>query len=151
MSRKSARELTLRLMYAEDVSDMTPDEAMASVNADSFTSLRPEDALYEKLPTPGERTYISAVLHGTAARRDELDGYIGSYSIGWPTFRISRVTQSILRLAMFEILYMDDTDVPDGAAIDEAVELARRYDSEEASRFVNGILGSFVRAQKAKA
>ena len=148
MSRKSARELALRLLYGADVSGSTPEETLSTINADAFGSLRQEDELYEKLPREGDRRYISAVLHGVANHREELDQFIGTYSIGWSVNRISVVTGCILRLAMYEILYMDDTDVPDASSINEAVELARRYDSEEAAKFVNGILGSFVRTEK---
>ncbi|MEA4822693.1 MAG: transcription antitermination factor NusB [Clostridiaceae bacterium] len=151
MSRKSARELALRLLYAADMNAVTPEEVLKDLNADNFTSLRPEDSLYEKLPIESERVYIEALLRGVAAHRNELDAFIDRYTIGWPLGRISRVTVSILRLCMFEILYMDDTDVPDAASINEAVDLARSYDSEEASKFINGILGSFVRAEKKKA
>ena len=151
MSRKSARELALRLLYAADLNDASPEEVLGEINADAFTSLRAEDELSSALPSPSERVYISAILHGVADHRAELDAAIDRYAIGWPLGRISRVAVSILRLCMFEILYMDDADVPDAAAINEAVELARGYDSEEAAKFINGILGSFVRAEKKKA
>ena len=151
MSRISARELALRQLYAIDVSGCTPDDALAGFNSERFTSLRPEDPLYASLPDEKELTYISALLYGVCDHLKELDGFISLYAIGWSIARIARVTVSILRLAMFEILYMDDKDVPDASSINEAVELARRYDSEEAARFVNGILGNFVRTEKHKA
>ena len=150
MSRKSARELALRLLYASSVSGSSPEDALSELNTENFTSLRQEDTLYEKLPTPAEQVYIGTLLHGIASHRTELDGFIETYSIGWSVGRISPVTACVLRLAMFEILYMDDTDVPDASAINEAVELARSYDSEEASKFVNGILGNFERTEKQK-
>ena len=75
----------------------------------------------------------------------ELDGYISKYAIGWSFARISRMAAAIMRVAMYEILYMPD--IPASAAINEAVELAKRYDSPEAASFVNGILGSYVRKE----
>ena len=65
--------------------------------------------------------------------------------MGWKFERIPLVAAAIMRLAMFEILYMPD--IPNGAAINEAVEIAKKYESPEVVRFVNGILGSFVRAE----
>ena len=75
----------------------------------------------------------------------ELDGYISKYAIGWSFSRISRMTAAVMRVAMYEILYMPD--IPAAAAINEAVELARRYDAPEAASFANGILGAFVRGE----
>ena len=66
MSRKSARELALRLLYAADLNDASPEEVLGEINADAFTSLRAEDELYSALPSPSERVYISAILHGVA-------------------------------------------------------------------------------------
>lgn len=148
MSRKSARELALRMLYGADVSGAAPEESMALIDADHFTDLSGEDALYKELPSEAEKRFISALLHGVSDHREELDGFIGTYAIGWSVSRISVVTLCILRLSMYEILYMDDADVPVASSINEAVELARRYDSEEAAKFVNGILGSFVRTEK---
>ena len=83
---------------------------------------------------------------GVHEKTDELDAYIAKYAVGWKVDRISKIAVSILRLSMYEILYMPD--VPDGASINEAVEFTKRYDSKESSVFVNGILGNFVRTEK---
>ncbi len=82
-------------------------------------------------------------MTGVTKRRAEFDGYIEKYSKGWKLVRISKITASILRAAMYEILYMDD--VPPAAAINEAVELAKGYEEPETVAFINGILGSFMK------
>ena len=75
----------------------------------------------------------------------ELNHMIEKYARGWRLERISRVAAAIMRCAMCEILYMDD--VPNAAAINEAVELAKGYEEPETVAFINGVLGSFVRGE----
>ena len=75
----------------------------------------------------------------------ELDAYIEQYAKGWRFERISLVASAIMRVAMFEILYMPD--IPHGVAISEAVNIAKGYESPEVVKFINGILGSFLRAE----
>ena len=71
---------------------------------------------------------------------------IAAYSEGWKLERLSVMTKSILLLSVTEILYRDD--VPSGASINEAVELAKKYDTEKAPAFINGLLGRFVKARE---
>ena len=89
--------------------------------------------------------YVRKVTFGIEERREELDEIIKKYAVGYKINRISCVSRSILRLAIYEILYVED--VPAGAAINEAVELAKKYESEDAGAFINGILGEFVRSE----
>ena len=74
---------------------------------------------------------------------DMIDAEIESKAKGWTVKRIAKAELTVLRLAVFEILYADD--VPDGVAINEAVELAKRYGQDESSGFVNGILAKFAK------
>ena len=74
-----------------------------------------------------------------------MDTYIEKYAKGWRFERISLVASAIMRVAMFEILYMPD--IPDGVAINEAVEIAKKYETPEVVKFMNGILGSFLREE----
>ena len=83
-----------------------------------------------------------------AAHEDELDALIAQYAIGWNLHRISRFTKAAMRLAIFEMLYLQD--VPTGVAINECVELTRKYEDAEVVSFVNGILGSVARGQQKK-
>ena len=75
----------------------------------------------------------------------ELDDYISRYSVGWAFARIPRMAAAVMRTAMYEVLYM--SDIPNAAAINEAVEIAKKYEPVEVVSFLNGILGSFVRAE----
>jgi N utilization substance protein B len=75
----------------------------------------------------------------------ELDAYIERYALGWKFARIPRTATAIMRICMYEILYMPD--IPNRAAINEAVEIAKKYEEEKTVAFINGILGSFIRAE----
>ena len=90
--------------------------------------------------------YIRRLVSGVGSHAAELDGYIEKYAQGWKFARIPLVASAIMRVAMYEILYMQD--IPDGAAINEAVEIAKHYETPETVRFINGILGSFVRQER---
>lgn len=148
MNRHEARELALRLLYAVDFTDQTPGTVLnTELTPDNFTSLVSEDELYRELPDAAQRTYISALLHGVTSHKEELDDCISRYAIGWKLDRISRITLSCLRLCLCELQYMDSEDVPPSASINEAVTLAKKYDGQEAGAFVNGILGSYMRAR----
>ena len=90
-------------------------------------------------------TYIKELVQGVFAHGPELDDYISRYSVGWSFSRIPRMAAAIMRTAMYEVLYMPD--IPNAAAINEAVEIAKNYESQEVVSFINGILGTFVRTE----
>jgi len=112
---------------------------------DYYKELAEEDKLFSEYPDPKQLDYITRLVRGVHEHSAELDGYIEKYAVGWRFGRISRTAVAILKTAMFEVLYMPD--IPDGAAINEAVELAKRYEEQETVPFINGVLGSFVRAE----
>jgi len=113
---------------------------------DYYSTLKEEDVVYSKKATAKQRDYITHLVTGIFSHAAELDGYIEKYSVGWKFGRISRTAVAIMKIAMFEILYMPD--VPDKAAINEAVELAKKYENSETVSFMNGVLGSFIRGEK---
>ncbi len=92
--------------------------------------------------------YIQSVVNGVDERREELNGIISAHlKKGWTLSRISKVSHTILKLAVYEIKYVDD--VPEKVAINEAVNLAKEYGSEDDPKFVNGILGAIVKTLNA--
>ena len=146
MTRTVAREIAVRLCFslAENPSD--PSELLGSVFEEGYYStLRAEDELYADNPDDRQIEYMTRLVKGVHEHSAELDGYIDKYSAGWKFGRISRTAVAIMKVAMFEVLYM--TDIPDRAAINEAVEMAKHYETPETVAFINGILGSFSRAE----
>ena len=144
MTRSSARELDVHLVYEQSFWDKSADQMMdEALQRPVFETLGEDEPRYAEFPNVGQRDYIAKLVRGVDEHRSELDGYISQYSIGWNFKRLPRLVVSILRVCMFEILYM--ADVPNAAAINEAVELTKHYEEQELAAFVNGILGTFVR------
>lgn len=146
MTRANARELAVHLIYGMNFTGEEPQQAVATrLEKEYYQKLASENQVYSDRPTAAQMVYIDSVVTGVANRADELNDYIQQYAIGWDITRISKLARSIMQLAIFEILYVED--VPTGAAISEAVRIAKMYDGQETGSFVNGILGSFARAQ----
>ena len=146
MVRNTAREIAAHLSYELSFTDKTVDELLKErLTPEAFAELAEEDPLYADTPNAKQAAYITRLVKGVDEHAAELDGYIAKYAKGWKFSRIPLVASAIMRVAMYEILYMED--IPNGAAINEAVEIAKRYETQEVVSFVNGILGSFVRAE----
>src|SRR5690625_2770999 len=86
--------------------------------------------------------YLINVINGVKTYKGEIDKIISEYLINWTINRIALVDKTILRLAIFEIKYMDD--IPTSVSINEAVELAHKYGDEKSAKFVNGILSNII-------
>lgn len=144
MTRSNAREILVHLVFALNFKDDSAESLLRQLCEESYyPSLRSESEIYAERPSEKQMQYIEDCLYGIERERETLDGYIRRYAIGWDLHRISRVARAILQVAMYECLYV--SDVPCGAAINEAVELTRKYEDEDVVSFVNGILGSFSR------
>ncbi len=144
MTRSNARELAIHMIYGREFTGDEPEKFVAArLDKEYYPLLSQECELYSDRPSRSQMAYIDKVVSGVANRTEELNDSISRYSIGWDITRISRLTRTILQLAIFEILYVED--VPTGVAISEAVRMAKLYDGDEAGSFVNGILGSFAR------
>ena len=146
MVRNTAREIAIHLSYELSFTDKTVEELLDErLSADYFATLAGEDELYQEAPNAKQAEYIRRLVKGVSEHAFELDGYISKYAKGWSFARIPLVASAIMRVAMYEILYMPD--IPNGAAINEAVEIAKKYETPETVKFINGILGSFVRQE----
>lgn len=145
MTRGNARELAVHLIYAREFTGDEPQMVIATrLEKEYYAKLSVESPVYEDRPSHAQRAYIDSVVMGVANRVGELNEEISKLSVGWDISRISRLARTVMQLAMFEILYVDD--VPTGVAISEAVRITKLYDGDEAGSFVNGILGTFARS-----
>lgn len=145
MTRANARELAVHLIYAREFTGDEPELVIATrLQKAYYSELSAENPVYEERPSKAQRAYIDTVVMGVSNRIDELNAVITKFSIDWDVSRISRLTRTVMQLAIFEILYLED--VPTGVAISEAVRIVKLYDGDEAGSFVNGILGSFARS-----
>ncbi len=149
MTRSNAREIAAHLIYELDYTGSTPEQSLeARMESAYYDSLAEENTVYADHPSKKQLTYIRTCVQGVFEHCDELDALIAKHTIGWNLHRISRLTKAAMRLAIYEILYVDD--VPTGVAINECVELTRKYEEEEVVSFVNGVLGAVARGMTAE-
>ena len=145
MTRANARELAIHLIYGRDFTGDEPEQFIAArLDKTYYENLSEENPVYAERPSRAQIAYLDCVVTGVANRTEELNEYIQKFSIDWDVSRISRLARTIMQLAIFEILYLDD--VPTGVAISEAVRIAKLYDGNDTGAFVNGILGAFARS-----
>lgn len=145
MTRGNARELAVHLIYAWNFTGDEPKQVIEiRLDKDYYEKLSAENQIYSDRPSRAQMAYIDNVVMGVTNRIDELNAYIQKYSIDWDITRISCLARTVMQLAIFEILYVED--VPTGVAISEAVRIVKMYDGNDTGSFVNGILGSFARS-----
>lgn len=145
MTRGNARELAVHLIYGRAFTGEEPEQVISTrMEKEYYEGLGKENDIYSERPSRAQMRYIDTVVTGVANREEELDEQIQKYSIGWDISRISKLARCILRLAIFEIQYVED--VPAGVAVSEAVRIAKKYNGDDTGAFVNGILGSYVRS-----
>ena len=131
MNRRKEREQAFVLIFEKSFRD---DETVENILEDALSS-----DFYES------SEYSEKIFTGTVSNLDEIDGIIKDNLKGWKIDRISKVSLSILRLAIYEIRYV--TSVPSGVSINEAVELSKKYATVEDTSFINGVLGSVARSE----
>ena len=149
MKRSNAREIAIQLVFnADENMEAVAQNAEHFFEEDYYASLAEVDELYAEYPDDRQMLYIKKLVTLVAAHLEEIDAYIERYSHGWSVKRISKTALAVLRCAICEILYFED--VPDSAAINDAVELAKGYDTPETVSFINGVLGAFYQAEVAE-
>ncbi len=124
MSRRTAREDVVKMLYEYDLTGGDPDYILNNY--------------YDGKIDEDESDYIKSTFRGTCGHIKEIDETIESCLIGWSMKRIAKVDRAILRCAVYEIKY---GGIPDKVAINEAVEIAKKYSTEESGSFINGVLG----------
>ena len=145
MTRSNAREVAVHMIYELGFGSRSEELLEHEMTRERFAQLGEEEPLYAQFPNEKQRQYIRDLVQGVYVHGPELDDYISRYSVGWSFARIPRMAAAVMRTAMYEVLYMPA--IPNSAAINEAVEIAKNYEPAEVVSFINGILGSFVRAE----
>lgn len=144
MSRTTARENTFKLIFAKSLSRDGQEEVLNSCFDE--VQIEEEAPLFSLCEDEADKDYIRLVFSGVCENKEEIEEKISANLKGWKIDRLSRVSVAVLKLAVFEMLYVDD--VPQSVAINEAVELAKKYEDEKAGAFVNGVLGAIAREEK---
>lgn len=127
--RRKARSVALQSLFAIDVRGDSNEFSLDWLLEEEPLSTRP-------------RAFAEMILKGVETKRSFLDSVIQRYAPAWPVNQLPLVDRNILRIALFELLYHDDT--PPKTAVNEAVELAKSFGSESSARFINGVLGSVM-------
>ncbi|MCI8609136.1 MAG: transcription antitermination factor NusB [Firmicutes bacterium] len=128
MNRKEAREFTMQTLFQMEVQ-----KAFENLDIDRFLNR-------EQLA--GQNVYVETLLKGIAENLQQVDGILNENSQGWPTSRMAKVDLAILRLAIGEMLYMEE--VPTAVSINEAVNMAKKYGAAQSAKFINAVLGKAV-------
>jgi len=129
LSRRLARRKALQLLYQIDLTQSSPDEAWNQSNLKEGLSASAQEFAY-------------SLVAGVRRHVEEIDGLIAGFAKDWTIERMSYIDRNILRLAVYELKYMPDT--PTKVAVNEAVELAKDFSDVQASKFINGVLGTVV-------
>jgi transcription antitermination protein NusB len=138
MARSVARQAAMQLVYQRACGGEADDDAVALV--------------YEQLersgkPSGDDLRFIGDILSGVQEHQREIDALIAAHSSGeWTLDRVPKVDLSILRLAVYELLYR--SDVPDNVSISEAMEMADKYSEPKSGRYINGVLGAIERGKR---
>lgn len=135
MSRKVAREVAMKHAFARLFG-----------GEDTYEDILDKSGI-DETPTKDDVEYSGEVLSGIAEHAEEIDELIGELAIGWKVERMPKVDLCIMRIAVFEMLYMPE--IPDSVSINEAVELAKRFGGEHSSAYINGMLGTLSRRGEA--
>jgi len=133
MGRRASREIAMKLLYQLEIQKEDREQQIKTV-------------LDENDLSENDRMYITDVVEGVLGNVSYLDSIIEKNSKGWKLNRIPKVDLSILRLSIYEICFRDD--IPYNVAVNEAVELAKKYSSEDAGAFINGILSQVPKSRK---
>ena len=135
MTRHQHRIIALQLLYSLDIKNQL-DERKVTTEISKLQENQDASEIGD------DDLYYQEIIRGVICKLEELDGMITEAAIDWELERISPVARNIMRIALWEI----KQEIPAGVAIDEAVELAREFDSQKTSAFINGILGKTIRS-----
>jgi len=139
-SRRKARILAFQALYAWDASDSSRDELLSFSWLGDESAAKADDEL---------RAFAGLIISGTIENVQAVDAAIARHLEHWAFERLKRVDLAILRVSAYSLLYQDD--MPAQITIDEAIEIAKEYGSEDSFRFINGVLDAVWKERQSKA
>ena len=131
--RTLSREIALRVLYAWEITKDPPEECLERYWASG-----------EEV-SPDIRQFAEALIAGVFANREEIDRIIAAYATNWDIGRMATVDRNVMRIAAFELLFIED--MPSKVAINEAIEMAKKYGDKDSGKFVNGILDKISKTE----
>jgi N utilization substance protein B len=139
MKRRLAREIAVSSLYQMEMNEVSAAEAVDML----MDELRQENEIGADPSEIGSTDeFVREIVSGVMEHKQAIDGMLQQFLTGWHIDRLSRVDRQVLRLACYEMVFRDD--VPPKATINEAIELAKHFGTEESGKFVNGVLGKLL-------
>lgn len=139
MKRRVAREIAVSGLYQMEMNEVTAAEAVDML----LEELEQDEEKKADKRTDQTGEFARSLIYGVQQNKRAIDDLLQQFLTGWNVDRLSRVDRQVLRLACYEMVYLDD--VPPKAAINEAIELAKHFGTEESGKFVNGVLGRLLK------
>ena len=146
--RRAARRLALDVLYEAEIRDRLPADALVARGSEGWVVAGPEDepeVADAGGPNPDVMSYAAELIEGVQEHQAEIDELIARYADRWAITRMPVVDRTLLRIAIYELLWGDDVPVP--VAINEAVQLGKDLSTEDSGRFINGLLGRIAEAE----
>lgn len=138
MKRRLAREMVVSSLYSVELNEVQAYEALQSVIAEVMA----DDEVSDKNSDETTNEFARKLLMGVVEHKAAIDDLLTKFLTGWQVDRLSRVDRQILRLACYEMVFADDA--PPKVAVNEAIELAKHFGTEESGKFVNGVLAKLL-------
>lgn len=133
MKRRESRQIILQALYQLDVTKSSPEEAI--------------NFIIEEQDVPdNELDFVKELVFGTINNMEKIDQLISQYLKGWTLSRLSNIDRNILRMSVYELLHKNEDELSVNVIVNEAVELAKSFGTDDSPKFINGVLGSIVKA-----
>lgn len=139
MKRRVLREIAVQSLYQMEMNQVDSAEAVSMLLSEAAEENETERVIGDEAKV---KEIVLQLVNGTWVAREEIDAVLTQYLKGWQVSRLSRVDRQILRLAAYELAYRED--VPGKVAVNEAIELAKHFGTDESGKFVNGVLGRML-------
>ncbi len=153
-TRRAARELALDVLYESEIRELLPVEALEVREREGWVMPTSGDeraaspAATSEVPIPEVIEYARILVEGVQTHNADIDRMITSYADHWAIDRMPVIDRNLLRIALYELFW--GNDVPVAVAINEAVEIAKAFSTEDSGRFVNGLLGRIVEQEQTR-
>lgn len=138
MKRRVAREIAIQSLYQMQMNEVSAHDAIVAAVTEAEHDNEAEMSVEGDISV----SFIQELVEGTAQRLIPIDEMLVDYLKGWKMDRLSRIDREVLRLAVYEMIYRDD--VPPKVVVNEAIDLAKHFGTDESGKFVNGVLGKMI-------
>ncbi|WP_106768082.1 transcription antitermination factor NusB [Paenibacillus faecalis] len=139
MKRRVLREIAVQSLYQMEMNEVDSAEAVSMILSEAAEENETERVIGDEVKV---RETVLQLVNGLWTAREKIDSVLSQYLKGWQISRLSRVDRQVLRLAVYELAFRED--VPGKVAVNEAIELAKHFGTEESGKFVNGVLGRML-------